>query len=88
MISFEVPEYHNPDKHYTQVKALFNEEGEITPLSITYEGEEFEIDRICDIRPAASLKSGGAGIRYTCYIEGKLSYLFLEETKWFIEQKE
>ena len=86
MISFNVPEYYNPNKHFTEVTALFDEEGRITPLSIKYEGEEFEIDRITDIRPAASLKSGGAGIRYTCYIDGKLSYLFLEETKWFIEQ--
>ena len=38
-----------------------------------------------DVRPAASLKSGGAGIRYTCYIDGKKTYLFLEENKWFYE---
>lgn len=86
MIKFTVPEYHNPHKHYTQVKAQFDEEGNILPLSIMYEGEEFAIDRITDIRPAASLKAGGAGIRYTCYIDGKLTYLFLEETRWFREE--
>ena len=85
MIKFTVPEYNNPNKHYTQVKAQFDEEGNILPLSIMYEGEEFEIDRITDIRPAASLKAGGAGIRYTCYIDGRLTYLFLEETRWFRE---
>ena len=47
--------------------------------------EKFEVDRVRDIRPAASLKSGGAGIRYTCSVEGRLTYLFLEETKWFLE---
>ncbi len=85
MIRFEKTEYNNPNKHYTVVKALFDKEGNITPLSMEYNGEEFEIDRITDIRPAASLKSGGAGIRYTCYIEGKMTYLFLEETRWFFE---
>ena len=85
MISFKVPEYDNPNKHFTQVKALFDTDGNIMPLSMCYDGEEFEIDRICDIRPAASLKSGGAGIRYTCYIDGKRTYLFLEDTKWFWE---
>ena len=85
MISFEVPEYHNPHKLFTEVKAVFDTEGNITPLSVRYDGAEFEIDRICDVRPAASLKSGGAGIRYTCYIDGRRSYLFLEDTKWFIE---
>ena len=85
MIKFTVPEYNNPNKYFTEVKALFDTDGNITPLSVVYEGTEFEIDRICDIRPAASLKSGGAGIRYTCFIDGKRSYLFLEDTKWFIE---
>ena len=85
MISFEVPEYRNPHKLFTEVTAVFDTQGNITPLTVTYQGERFEIDRITDIRPAASLKSGGAGIRYTCYIDGKRSYLFLEDTKWFIE---
>lgn len=85
MISFKAPEYHNPNKHYTEVKALFDEEGNILPLSMRYEDEEFPVDRISDIRPAASLKSGGAGIRYTCMVDGKLTYLFLEENRWFFE---
>lgn len=85
MISFEQTQYNNPNKHYTEVKALFDKEGNITPLSMTYEDEEFEVDRIVDIRPAASLKSGGAGIRYTCFVAGRKTYLFLEETRWFFE---
>ncbi|MBR4241734.1 MAG: hypothetical protein IKI34_04480 [Eubacterium sp.] len=85
MIKFETPEYNNPNKHYTEVKAIFDKEGNITPLSMEYDGQEFEIDRITDIRPAASLKSGGAGIRYTCFIDGKQTYLFLEDSRWFFE---
>lgn len=85
MISFEVPEYHNPAKHFVAVKALFEPDGNITPLAIICNDEAFEVDRITDIRPAASLKSGGAGIRYTCSIAGRQTYLFLEDTRWFIE---
>lgn len=85
MIRFDIPIYDNPDKHYTEVKALFDKEGKIMPLSMTYNGCEYEIDRVTDIRPAASLKSGGAGIRYTCMVDGKPTYLFLEDTKWFYE---
>lgn len=44
-----------------------------------------EVDRVTDVRPAASLKSGGAGIRYTCFVLGKRTYLFREEDKWFFE---
>lgn len=85
MIKSDIPEYNNPSKHYTEVKALFDKDGSILPLSLKYNDDEFEIDRIIDIRPAASLKSGGAGIRYTCYIDGKKTYLFLEESRWFFE---
>ena len=83
MIIFNSTDYNNPNKHYTDVKVLFDREGNITPLSMTY--DDREVDRITDVRPAASLKSGGAGIRYTCYIDGKKTYLFLEENKWFYE---
>ena len=85
MIKFASTEYNNPNKHYTSVKARFDLEGNIIPLSMTYNDTEFEIDRVVDVRPAASLKSGGAGIRYTCFIDGKRTYLFLEDTRWFYE---
>ena len=72
-------------KKYVDVIARFDLEGNITPLKIKFDDEAFMIDKVTDVRPAASLKSGGAGIRYTCYIYGKLTYLFLEESKWFVE---
>lgn len=85
MIKFDTQVYNNPHKHYAQVKALFDKEGNIVPFAVIFDEGEFEIDRINDVRPAASLKSGGAGIRYTCMIAGKPTYLFLEDTKWFFE---
>jgi hypothetical protein len=88
MISFNRPEYNNPNKHYAKVKATFDEEGNIMPLSLSFDDTEYEIDRVSDIRPAASLKSGGAGIRYTCTVDGKRTYLFLEESRWFFELAE
>lgn len=72
-------------KQYVEVFAKFDINGRIIPFAVKIEDEKFEIDRVRDIRPAASLKSGGAGIRYTCSVEGRPAYLFLEETKWFIE---
>lgn len=69
-----------------EVLALHGVAGSVTPLSITWEdGRRFEVDRVLDVRPAASLKAGGAGIRYTCRILGKERYLFLEEGQWFVE---
>lgn len=72
-------------KEYIEVTAKFDTDGNITPLVIKTEEGKFYVDRVYDIRPAASLKSGGAGIRYKCSVKGIMSYLFLEETKWFIE---
>ena len=74
-------------KTYVEVTARFSTEGVITPLKILWRnGAVFLIDRVLDIRPAASLKAGGAGIRYTCRINGKETYLFLEENRWFVEE--
>lgn len=61
-------------------------DGTITPLAIWWaEGEIYEIDKVLDVRPAASLKAGGAGIRYTCRISHSVRFLWLEENKWFVE---
>lgn len=40
--------------------------GKITPLTLTWEnGEIYEIDRVIQVCKAASLKAGGAGLRFT-----------------------
>ena len=76
-------------KKYVEVTSKFDVDGTVFPLEIQWEdGAKFEIDRILDIRRAASLKAGGTGIRYTCRIRGREKYLWLEETRWFIEAKE
>ena len=76
-------------KKYVEVTAKFDVDGTVVPLEIQWEdGTKFEIDRILDIRRAASLKAGGAGIRYTCRIRGRVKYLWLEESRWFVEAKE
>ena len=75
-------------KVYVEVTAKFDTEGNITPLSVTWEdGMVYEIDRILDRRRAASLKAGGIGMRYTCRISGQQSYLYYEEPRWFVEGK-
>lgn len=75
-------------KQYVEVTAQFDTEGNITPTNVLWEdGRQFEVDRVLDVRPAASLKAGGAGIRYTCRILGRQTYLFLEESRWFVEAK-
>lgn len=74
-------------KTYVGVTAFFSDDGKILPLKIHWEdGSSFPIGKVLDIRPAASLKAGGAGIRYTCRINMHEKYLFLEENRWFVEE--
>lgn len=75
-------------KVYVAVEVLFDEVGAMHPQTIIWEdGRRFDIDSISDVRRAASLKAGGNGMRYTCFIKGKEAYLFYENPKWFVDSK-
>ena len=71
---------------YVSVIAKMTPNNSITPLSIIWEdGREFLIDKVLDVRPKASTKGGGVGIRYTVRILGHEKYLFLDKYTWFVE---
>ena len=74
-------------KTYVDVICKYSKNGNIMPLYIVWNnGQKYSIDKITQIIPAASLYSGGIGLRYTCCIGDQQRYLFLEEGKWFIEK--
>ncbi len=73
-------------KTFVEITAKHNIDGSVRPVEMTWaDGRKYVIDRVLDIRQAASLKGGGLGIRYTCRICNKEVYLFDDEGKWFIE---
>ena len=73
-------------KVFVEVNVKFDSEGRMIPLSINWEdGRLFEIDKIIDIRKAASLKAGGIGVRYAILTNRKQTYLWYEEPRWFVE---
>ena len=84
-------------KVYVAVIASFTEEGNLSPRKLRWEdGREYLIDKVLDVRPAAALKAGGQGDRYTVLINGHPSYLFFERSpnisgtnlgRWFVERK-
>lgn len=86
LVSYMIEKIH---KEYVHVSADFTPDGRLRPTCVTWaDGRKFMIDKVKDIRRAASLKAGGAGIRFTCMILGKECYLFYEENyKWFVEAK-
>jgi hypothetical protein len=84
----EEKRYDNLNKVYVCVKAVFHPDGGFEPISFVWEdGHEYAIAKVTDIRRAASLKAGGAGIRYTCKVHNKEVYIFLEEDRWFMERR-
>ena len=75
-------------KAYVGVNVEWTLEGKIIPKVIIWEdGRKFVIDRILDVRPAASLKVGGVGIRYTIRVLGKETFLFRSQYRWFVEAR-
>lgn len=89
----ELQEYLNNDyKVYVDVNVDHSADGTLRPRSFIWEdGKRYEVERVIDVRPAASLKAGGAGLRYTVCIGKRKTYMFLEEDhsvdRWFMERK-
>lgn len=73
-------------KVYVKVNAEFDTRGFIQPVTMTWEdGTVFEIDRVLEVKRAASMKAGGIGTRYTVRILGQERYLWFENPAWFVE---
>lgn len=73
---------------YVKVVVECSPEGAVKPLTVEWEdGRRFEVDRLLDVRRAASTKAGGQGMRYTVRILGRETYLFEDEGRWFVEAK-
>ncbi len=74
-------------KQLVKVVCVHYRSGHIRPLYIIGDDDKsYSIDKITEVCLAASVKSGGAGVRYTCRIHSAWRYLFLENSKWFIEK--
>jgi hypothetical protein len=84
-------------KTYVQVIANFDSSGKLIPQAVIWEdGRKYEIDRVSEIKQAASMKVGGQGDRYTIVVNGQPRYLFFERStnilgnnigRWFVEAK-
>lgn len=71
---------------YVDVLTLFDKDGNIMPISIKWEdGRVFNIDKVLQVKRAPALKAGGLGMRYRCSVEGKETYVFFEDPRWFVE---
>ena len=75
-------------KVFVEVIVKHANDGQKTPLSLTFEnGKKYEIDRVRSRKRAACTKVGGGGLRYTIQINGRETYLFEDEDKFWVEAK-
>ncbi len=56
---------------YLPVIARFDETGQIFPFLYLAGWAHLAIDRVLDVRRAASRKQGGCGIRYLCRVRNR-----------------
>ena len=74
-------------KIFVKISADHDINGVVIPTVLHWpDGRRWPIEKVFDVRMAASLKAGGQGLRYTCRIANKQIYLFCDEGKWFIER--
>lgn len=79
----------SPYKIYVDVNVEFTKDGSLIPKAIHWSDDKtYEIEKITDVRRAASLIAGATGIRYTIYVEGYESHLYYGDNhRWFVESK-
>ena len=79
----------SPYKIYVDVNVEFQKDGTLIPRSIIWDdGKVYEIQKVTNVRRAASLVAGATGIRYTIYIDGYESHLYFgDNRRWFVEGK-
>ncbi len=80
----------SPYKIYVDVIEECTKEGKLIPKVILWsDGTQYKVQKITEIRRAASLRAGSMGLRYTVYVEGYESYLFYgDDRRWFVEANE
>lgn len=76
------------EKQFVSVIVKFDENGNKTPLLIIWNDlKTYEIDKVISVKNRASMKVGGIGERYEVRINNKLTYIFYENGRWFVEKK-
>ncbi len=73
-------------KIYVCVILYVDESGKIYPQSLFFDGREYRIDGLTDIRTSPPKEVGGLLTkRFDCIIRGKVRSLYKEGDRWFVE---
>ncbi len=76
-------------RKYVPAVLSVDESGKVRPVVVEFgEQHKYLVDQVTDIRRAACQSAGGVSDRFTCRIQGKEAYLWLEKGRWFVAGKE
>lgn len=71
-----------------KVRADFLPDGTLRPIKFKGPDDQvYVIDRILDVRNAASYGGGGQGIRYTVRVGEQVLYLFYNSQVWWVDKE-
>lgn len=75
-------------KTYVETVVAVDPDGRQRPLAIYWDdGRCFVVDRILEVRRAASMKIGGSGTRYTVEVCGHTRHLWRDDSgAWYVEE--
>lgn len=75
-------------KVFVDVIVLQNRDGKSRPLKIQWEdGTVYLVERILNRCRSFSRQTGGGSTRYTVQINGKETFLYEEDGRWFVDAK-
>lgn len=76
------------EKRYVQVVSSTSPDGDVTPLVIVWnDGRRYRVSRVLDRRRAYSETTGATGLRYTVRVGRRVTYLYYEDPRWFVEAR-
>lgn len=75
-------------KVYVEVCAMFDREGNMTPISVTWEnGTVYPINKVVDVRRCVGGYNRRETMQYVVYIGKCKTKLFYEDPAWYVERK-
>lgn len=79
------------DKRYVALNVRVDESGDSRPLAIHWydydKASLYPIDEILEIKRSPAENVGSGGIRYKIRIRGKVTNLYYEGPRWFVEEE-
>lgn len=73
-------------KRYVLVTMRTDEEGHVRPLEVQLHGKTYVVDEVLKVQRRSARRTGGDGICYTVRLGSKITDIYYEDPRWFVEE--